>query len=468
MSLRGYFKIARKEIARKPARNILACLALLLCSLELVILVAFSFAARQILVAQLGPNKSLNLLTVTAAKTSSLLGIYGNVQVANQHNQTLTDQVANSIQKIPNVSFIDPVSVIYEFKNFQVDGTSKVFVAQAEGLSRPNTQSLPLSFGSLFSPTSTAHDVVIGEAYAKSLGYGSAPAQLIGKQISITTVNGYRGAGANIPGPITTNAQNDTYNNTATTLKATIVGVTAQGPQQNELFMSEAWAHQVRTQSYWQYDSTKAATVSDPQTAPYANVGELKSTDQINEDGYTSIIVGTKSTNDVPQVASSITQLGLGVVSNAQLVKQLNTYTKVLGLIIGAITIITFVASSLGIVNTFIMLVNEQRYVIAIWRACGAPRSQILFQYLFQAGLIGLLGGSFGTLIGYELSRLATERVLHILQGSSLIIANLSIRPAYLIIGGILFTFLFSTIAGLFPAISAAYENVSEALSSGQ
>jgi ABC-type antimicrobial peptide transport system permease subunit len=468
MTILGYFRIARKEIVRKPARNTLACLALLLCSLELVILVAFSFAARQILVAQLGPSENLNLVTVTAAKTGSLLGIYGNVQVANQHNQILTNKIVGSLQKISGVSFADPLSVIYEFKNFQVEGTSKVFVAQAEGLSQPNSQSLPLSSGSEFNPNSTDHNVVIGEAYAKSLGYGTDQAKLLGKQISITTVDGYRGAGANIPGPITTVAQNNSYNNSATTLKATIVGVTGQGPQQNELFIPEAWAHQIRTQSYWQYDSTKAATVRDPQTAAYTDIGELKSTDQINEDGYSSIILGATSATAVPGVASAVAKLGLGVVSNAQLVTQLNTYTRILGLIIGAIAVITFVASSLGIVNTFLMLVNEQRYVIAIWRACGATRKQILFQYLFQAGLIGLIGGVFGTGLGYLLSRLAIERVVHILQGSSLIVSNLSIPPFYLIAGGILFTFVFSTLSGLIPAISAAYENVSETLSSGQ
>jgi ABC-type antimicrobial peptide transport system permease subunit len=468
MSLHGYVRIACKELVRKPARNSLAIVALLLCSLVLVILVAFSYAAHQLLLAQLGPSQDISLLTVTAAKTSSLLGIYGNVQLANQKDAILTDRLANTIAALPYVSFINPVSVIYEFKNFQVVGTHKTFVAQTEGLARPNSQSLPLSAGHLFNAESTAHDSVIGLAYAKQLGYANDLNGLIGKSITITTQNGYRGAGANIPGPITTQAQNDQYNNTATNLTATIVGVSAAGPAQNELFISEAWAHQVRTQSYWQYDSVKAAKAANPTTAAYSSVGELKSTDQINEDGYTSIVIGSNTPQEVPAISSAINKMGLGVISNAQLVTQLDTYTKVLGLIVGSIAIITFVASSLGIVNTFLMLVNEQRYVIAIWRACGATRSQILLQYLFQAALIGLIGGTLGVLLGFYLTVIAIDKVLHLLEGSSLIVAKLSLPPEWLIGGGIIFTVVFSVIAGLFPAISAAHENLSKTLSAGQ
>jgi ABC-type antimicrobial peptide transport system permease subunit len=353
-------------------------------------------------------------------------------------------------------------------QNFQVNGTHKTFVAQAEGLARPNRQSLPLTVGHLFNPSSTAHDAIIGLAYAKQLGYGAKLGGLIGKTITITTQNGYRGEGAALPGPITTQAQNDQYNNTATNLTATIVGISAAGPAQNELFISEAWAHQVRTQSYWQYDSTKADRLANPTTASYSAVGELKSTDQITQDGYTSIVVGSQTPQDVPAISTAINKMGLGVISNAQLVTQLNTYTKVLGLIVGAIAIITFVASSLGIVNTFLMLVNEQRYVIAIWRACGATRTQILLQYLFQAALIGLIGGILGTLLGFYLTVLAIDKVLHILEGSSLIVEKLSLPPEWLIGGGIIFTVVFSVIAGLFPSISAAYENLSKTLSAGQ
>ncbi len=76
--------------------------------------------------------------------------------------------------------------------------------------------------------------------------------------------------------------------------------------------------------------------------------------------------------------------------------KTANAFTSVL-LLFAAVTL---VAAGIGIMNIMMATVHTRIHEIGVRKAVGATRTAILLQFLFEAVLIALLGGTVGTVIG--------------------------------------------------------------------
>jgi putative ABC transport system permease protein len=76
--------------------------------------------------------------------------------------------------------------------------------------------------------------------------------------------------------------------------------------------------------------------------------------------------------------------------------KTANAFTSVL-LLFAAVTL---VAGGIGIMNIMMATVHTRIHEIGVRKAVGATRRAILLQFLFEAVLIALLGGTVGTVIG--------------------------------------------------------------------
>jgi putative ABC transport system permease protein len=76
--------------------------------------------------------------------------------------------------------------------------------------------------------------------------------------------------------------------------------------------------------------------------------------------------------------------------------KTANTFTSVLLLF----TAVTLVAAGVGIMNIMLATVHSRIHEIGVRKAVGATRRAILLQFLFEAVLIALLGGTVGMMVG--------------------------------------------------------------------
>jgi putative ABC transport system permease protein len=134
--------------------------------------------------------------------------------------------------------------------------------------------------------------------------------------------------------------------------------------------------------------------------------------------------------------------------------------------ILGAVAVIAVVAAALGVVNTMLMAVSEQRYVIGVWRACGARKSTIVRLFLVESGLLGFIGGAIGVGLGVFVSGFVNEYVNSLLQSQGLALTNIAIVPPWLMGGTIILTTVFGVLAGIYPAHRAARQDPAEALTS--
>lgn len=114
---------------------------------------------------------------------------------------------------------------------------------------------------------------------------------------------------------------------------------------------------------------------------------------------------------------------------------------------------IALLVGAIGVANIMVIAVLERRSEIGLRRALGATRGQIRTQFLTEAILLGLAGGTAGVLAGSA----ATASYAR-LKGWAVVI------PAEAWAGGLGAALLIGAIAGLWPAIRAARLSPTQAL----
>ncbi len=112
------------------------------------------------------------------------------------------------------------------------------------------------------------------------------------------------------------------------------------------------------------------------------------------------------------------------------------------------IGIITLFGAVIGLMNIMLVSVTERTREIGIRKALGAKSRMIKQQFLYEAVVIGQLGGIFGIILGIIIGNLVS-----VLIGSSFVI------PWNWIILGVILCFGVGIISGYFPAVKAAKQD---------
>ena len=123
--------------------------------------------------------------------------------------------------------------------------------------------------------------------------------------------------------------------------------------------------------------------------------------------------------------------------------------------VLGGIAAISLVVAGVGIINTMTVSVMERTREIGVLKAIGAKSSDVLFMFISEAIVTGIIGGTLGALFGIALSYFVGN------------IINLEPSPSVelglLVVG---FAVATSVISGIYPAWRASNLNPVEALRS--
>lgn len=110
--------------------------------------------------------------------------------------------------------------------------------------------------------------------------------------------------------------------------------------------------------------------------------------------------------------------------------------------------------------NTMYTSVLERTKEIGTMKAVGAKNSDVLLIFLFESGLLGLIGGTIGVLLGIGLGK-GVQLIATNALGTNLLQASITFP---LVAGALLFSFLIGTLSGVLPAMQAARLKPADAL----
>lgn len=132
------------------------------------------------------------------------------------------------------------------------------------------------------------------------------------------------------------------------------------------------------------------------------------------------------------------------------------SYVTIFVVLVAAISLLV---GGIGVMNIMLVSVTERTREIGIRKALGAKTGSILMQFLFEAGIITMLGGIIGIILGVT----GAAGVCSIMKVAAEMEINLVIEPSTVIIAT-LFSAAVGIFFGLYPARKAANLSPIEAL----
>ena len=113
---------------------------------------------------------------------------------------------------------------------------------------------------------------------------------------------------------------------------------------------------------------------------------------------------------------------------------------------LGGIAAISLAVGGIGIMNIMLVTVTERTREIGIKKSIGAPRGEIIGQFLVEAAILSGMGGVIGILLGYGLSLILGKAMYDlILFPDSLVTA-----------GAFAFSVIIGIVFGIYPAVKAS------------
>lgn len=176
---------------------------------------------------------------------------------------------------------------------------------------------------------------------------------------------------------------------------------------------------------------------------------------------YSSISVYVDDSSKVNDVKTTLQNAGYSCSTDDEALESSKKVMKIVQLVLGAIGAVSMFVASFGISNTMVMSVFERQKEIGILKVIGCEIKDIKAMFLYEAAIIGGIGGAIAVVISYIVSisaNLIGQAVMNHMGGGSFlgmgadVKVTLSYIPPWLALCGVVISAGIGILAGLSPA----------------
>ncbi|MET7396190.1 FtsX-like permease family protein [Dactylosporangium sp. NPDC005572] len=190
--------------------------------------------------------------------------------------------------------------------------------------------------------------------------------------------------------------------------------------------------------------TTKQAQISMLGAAEQYNIIDVKAKDGFTDEQVRDNVAKDLGGGFVVQTGKQLSE------ESSKAIKQILDYFNYVLLGFGAVALLVGVFL---ILNTFSIIVAQRTQELALLRAMGASRGQVLRGVLLEAVLIGVVGSLFGFLVGLGLGALGAYAFVGLADGAK--VASLGF-PVSAVVVSFAIGILVTMVAAVMPALKAA------------
>lgn len=185
---------------------------------------------------------------------------------------------------------------------------------------------------------------------------------------------------------------------------------------------------------------------------------------------YEAIFIKAKDMASADAIQAELKEMGLSINSLSDTRKAMQENQAAIQYVLGGVGAMSLFVAAIGIANTMIMSIYERTREIGMMKAIGCPISSIKFMFLYEAAMIGFIGGVLGIGLSYGLSyafnNIESLSTALGVSGGAATTSQLSVIPFWLVILAIIFSTLIGLISGYIPAVRATKISALEAIKS--
>lgn len=183
---------------------------------------------------------------------------------------------------------------------------------------------------------------------------------------------------------------------------------------------------------------------------------------------YESIFIKATDMAAADAIQAELKEMGLSINSLSDTRRAMQENQAAIQYVLAGIGGMTLLVAAISIANTMVMSIYERTREIGMMKAIGCPISSIKFMFLYEASMIGFMGGVLGVGLAYGLSYAFNniESLASALGVNTMGSGNLSVIPFWLVILAIIFSTLIGLLAGYIPAVRATKISALEAIKS--
>jgi putative ABC transport system permease protein len=151
------------------------------------------------------------------------------------------------------------------------------------------------------------------------------------------------------------------------------------------------------------------------------------------------------------------------ILTPEQLLQQFGDVLNIVQIILAGIAAVSLIVGGIGIMNSMYTNVLERTREIGIMKSIGATNKDIMWIFLFESGIMGIVGGFLGVILGSLIAIMVGKIAEQ--QGFQLLKIIIDVK---LVLFTMLFSFIVGALSGYLPARQAAKLNPVESLRYGQ
>ncbi|HHT98000.1 MAG TPA: ABC transporter permease [Clostridiales bacterium] len=439
MKISDLMKMGIKNLSRRKARTLLTVIGVVIGTISIVVMISIGIGMNKNFTSQVMEQGSLTTITVTTyADLPSEDGEYGGWK-----EQKLTDELVEMIKQMENVRAVTPVLqkyiILYSGKY-----ESGVSVTAMDSTLYNEFEFPPLEFGDM-TLNEMKDNIIFGsdsiyEFYYWGGGAGKSKDVDISKdKISIGFGDFMTEQGKKV--------FKQPLNNVSKLMH------TDNWEYDYNAFMDIEYFKML----YLKY--AKTLKIEDRKKA----ISSLEKYDQIK--------INVNSVSNVTKVQEQIKELGYQSSSLAMYLKPMQEASKMLQMVLGSVGAVAMLVSAISIANTMIMSIYERTKEIGIMKVLGCVIKDIKKLFLFEAAMIGFLGGIVGITLSYLASWLINKfgapLFQALLSGSNMYdmgSTKFSVIPIWLPLLAAGFAMVVGVVSGYYPAKRATKISAIEAM----